>query len=68
MGQLYWEDTYELVLALMEAYGEVDLDALGLQQLGEMVMRLPDFADDPLLVNADILTDILREWYEECNP
>ncbi len=62
---LYWEASYEIVLSLMEHYPDADLDALGLQQLWEWIIALPGFADDPALANDDLLTDILREWYEE---
>ncbi|MGQ9849000.1 MAG: Fe-S cluster assembly protein IscX [Aggregatilineaceae bacterium] len=62
---LYWEASYEIVLSLMEHYPDADLDSLGLWQLWEWIIALPGFADDPLLANDDLLTDILREWYEE---
>lgn len=62
---LYWEASYEIVLSLMEHHPDADLDALGLQQLWEWIIALPGFADDPTLANDDLLTDILREWYEE---
>lgn len=62
---LYWEGTYEIVLDLMEKYPTVDLDTVGLQQLYQWVIALPNFADDPELANDGILNDILREWYEE---
>jgi len=41
---------------------------MGLQQLNQLIVALPDFADDPELANDGILTEILREWYEEINP
>jgi len=62
---LYWEASYEIVLSLMEHHPDADLDSLGLRQLWEWIIALPGFADDPLLANDDLLTDILREWYEE---
>jgi FeS assembly protein IscX len=62
---LYWDSTYEIVLVLMNVYPTVDLDTVGLRQIAEWVMALPNFADDPALVNDGILNDILREWYEE---
>ncbi|HEX2620110.1 MAG TPA: Fe-S cluster assembly protein IscX [Phototrophicaceae bacterium] len=64
---LTWEATYEIALSLIAAHPDVDPDSIGLQQLLEMVLALPDFADDPVLVNDGILSDILREWYEERN-
>jgi FeS assembly protein IscX len=62
---LTWEDSFEIVLTLEAHYGEVDLDSVGLHQLQTWILALPDFIDDPLLVNDGILNDILREWYEE---
>ena len=62
---LYWESSYAIVLHLMEAYPDVELESLGLQQLNTMIVGLPNFADDPDLVNDGILKDVLREWYEE---
>lgn len=64
---LYWEASYEIVLALMAAYPEVDIDSVGLNQLYEWIIALPNFADDPELANEEILSGILREWYEEIN-
>ncbi len=64
---LYWESSYAIVLTLIEMYPDVDVETLGLQQLNTMILRLPNFVDDPLLVNEGILNGILREWYEEVN-
>ena len=63
--KLYWDSAYEIVLALMEAYPHADLEDLGLDELGRWITSLPDFADDPGLVNDAILNGILRDWYEE---
>jgi FeS assembly protein IscX len=62
---LYWEASYEIVLCLMEQYPDADLDSLGLQQLFEWIIHLPGFADEAILANDGLLTEILREWYEE---
>lgn len=62
---LYWEASYEIVLSLMEHHPDADLDTLGLQQLFEWIIALPGFVDDPTLAHDALLTDILREWYEE---
>ncbi len=62
---LYWEASYEIVLSLMGTYPDVDIESVGTRQLFEMIIALPDFADDHELVNDGILNDILREWYEE---
>ncbi len=62
---LYWDNTYEIVLALMEQFPTVDVEMVGMEQLHQWVIALPSFADDPHLVTDQILNDILREWYEE---
>jgi len=62
---LYWESPYEIILQLMARYPDVDLNSLGLQDLYQMIVTLPDFADDPALAHDDLLTEILREYYEE---
>lgn len=62
---LYWDASYEIVLCLMEVYKDADILSIGTQQLYQMIIDLPHFADEPALVNDSILNDILREWYEE---
>jgi FeS assembly protein IscX len=62
---LYWDASYEIVMALIETYPNVDIESVGMQELNQMILALPHFADDPALVNDGILNDILREWYEE---
>jgi FeS assembly protein IscX len=62
---LYWEATYEIVLSLQSHYPQVDVESVGIAQLMDMIVQLPNFADDPAMVNEGILTGILREWYEE---
>lgn len=64
---LHWESSYEIVLALIEAYPDVVLDDVGLEQLKTWIIALPNFVDDPDLGNDKILIDILRDWYEEAN-
>jgi FeS assembly protein IscX len=53
--ELYWDATYEIVLALMEIHGDVDPEQVGVEQLRKMIVALPGFADDPLMV-----TEIMR--------
>lgn len=68
MGELYWDASYEIVLQLKEVYPQVDVETVGINQLFQLIIALPDFADDPELANEGILNGILREWYEEVNP
>lgn len=65
MNGLTWDASFEIALRLMEVYKDVDVETVGMEQLREMIIALPDFADDPALANDAILKDILREWYEE---
>lgn len=65
---LYWESSYEIVLRLTEVYPGIEVDSVGIEQLYQWIIALPDFADNPELANESILNDILREWYEEVNP
>lgn len=65
MNGLTWDASFEIALRLMEVYKDVDVETVGMEQLREMIIALPDFADDPTLANDAILKDILREWYEE---
>ena len=62
---LYWEPTYEIVLALMAQYPTIDIERIGYQQLLDMIVALPGFVDDPDIASQELLRDILREWYEE---
>ena len=63
--ELYWDASYEIVLALMETYPDMDLEALSLDELNQRIINLPGFADDPALANDAILRGIMRDWYEE---
>jgi FeS assembly protein IscX len=67
-SQLYWEASFEIVLALIEKYPDVNVENVGTEQLKQWIIALPGFADDPEIVTEAILNDILREWYEEVNP
>ncbi len=62
---LDWDSSYEIVLELMERFPDIDIDSLTLNDLNERILALPGFADDPDMVNDNILSEILREWYEE---
>jgi FeS assembly protein IscX len=65
---LYWDSSYEIVLSLMDTYPQVDVEQVGIDQLYQLIIALPHFADDPTMANDGILNEILREWYEEVNP
>lgn len=67
-SEIYWDSSYEIVLRLKEEHPNVDVETVGVAQLYEWIIMLPDFADEPELANEGILNDILREWYEEVSP
>lgn len=62
---LDWDSSYEIVLELMERFPDIDIDSMSLNDLNERILALPGFVDDPEMVNDNILSEILREWYEE---
>jgi FeS assembly protein IscX len=65
---LYWDSSYEIVLSLIATHHDLDVEQVGIEQLYQLIIALPNFADDPALANDGILNEILREWYEEVNP
>ncbi len=64
MSALYWDASYEIAQHLMYAHPLSDLKEVTLKQILEWTVALPDFADDPALVNDEILNAIYQDWYE----
>jgi FeS assembly protein IscX len=62
---LDWDASYEIVLALRRTYPDLDVDSIGLVQLKEMIIALPNFVDDPTIAHDGLLREILRELFEE---
>ncbi len=62
---LSWDDGFLLVQALRRAHPQAELLGLGLRTLCSWILELPEFEDDPSLVNDDVLLDLYREWLEE---
>lgn len=65
---LFWDDTYAIVLALIQAHPNTDLEAVSLGMIYSWTVELPGFEDDRELANEGILESIYQEWYEEVNP
>lgn len=63
--ELFWDSTYAIVQALLEQHPNLSPEEVGLAELEQLVIRLPNFVDEPALVNERILLDILVTWYEE---
>jgi FeS assembly protein IscX len=65
---LYWDSSYAVARRLMEVHPDADLNAVTLRMIYNWVVALPEFQDDPHLVNDELLTAIFQEWLEERNP
>ena len=64
---LTWDDTFAIARELEKIFPDIQFEDISLNNIFEWTLQLPDFDDDPDLVNDSILTTILREWYEEAN-
>ena len=62
MPQLMWSKSAEIAAALLCAYPDVSRLALTREQLLEMVVSLPDFADAPQAPSTRYLDHILWTW------
>jgi FeS assembly protein IscX len=62
---LTWEATYALAMELRRQHPQANIEDVTLQQIHDWTLLLPDFEDDPLLVNDDILYAIYQDWFEE---
>ncbi len=65
---LYWDSSYAIARRLIQEHPDVNVAEVSYQQLFAWVTALPEFADDPELVNESLLQAILQEWYEEATP
>ena len=66
--RLTWDDSYAIARALMAKHPVGSLDQVSLGVIYEWTLALPEFHDDPALVNDAILMAIFQEWFEEVNP
>ena len=62
---LTWESTYAIALELRRQHPAADIEKVSLQQILDWTLALPEFEDDPALVNDDILYAIYQDWFEE---
>jgi len=65
---LYWDATYEIVLALKASHPDQNLEDVSYGDILRWTIALPNFADDPELANDEILAAIYQEWFEELHP
>ena len=62
---LTWESTYAIALELRRQHPEVSIEDVTLGKIYHWTLQLPEFEDDPALVNDDILYAIYQDWFEE---
>lgn len=65
INPLTWDDSYAIALALRKIHPQVNLEAVSLGMIYQWTISLPEFVDDPQLVNEAILMAIYQEWFEE---
>ena len=62
---LNWESTFAIAMELRRQHKEANIEDVTLKQIYDWTLRLPDFEDDPSLVNDEILYAIYQDWFEE---
>jgi FeS assembly protein IscX len=62
-----WEDSYAIALRLKAKHPRVSVDQVSLRMIYDWTLELPEFEDDPVMANDEILMAILREWFEEAD-
>jgi FeS assembly protein IscX len=62
---LNWESTFAIAMELRRQHKDVQIEHVTLQQILDWTLALPEFEDDPALVNDDILYAIYQDWFEE---
>ena len=64
MDTLTWDASYAIALALQHKFPDQALEDVSLQMIFDWTLELPNFEDDPEMVNQEILAAIYQEWYE----
>lgn len=62
---LNWNSPEEIAWALLDQYPDQDPLRLSFPKLRQMIIDLPDFADDPDSSNERILERIQMTWLDE---
>jgi FeS assembly protein IscX len=68
MEELYWDGSFAIARRLMAVLPNADLNEITLNMIYNWTIALPEFKDDPALVNDELLEAIYQEWYEETHP
>lgn len=64
-GELAWDNTEEIALALLEKFPDTDPLTVRFTDLHKWVTELEGFADDPKASNEAKLEAIQMAWHEE---
>jgi FeS assembly protein IscX len=62
---LYWKDTEEIAIRLVEAHPDTDPLTVRFTDMHAWITALPEFRDDPKKSNEKILESIQMTWHEE---
>jgi len=60
-----WTDTFEVALALLDAYPDTDPLTLRFTELMQQVLTLPGFEDSEQNCNESVLEAIQMAWLDE---
>lgn len=63
--ELKWTDVQDIAIELADRHADVDPRTINFVDLRDLVMGLPDFADDPNHCGEKILEAIQMAWLEE---
>lgn len=64
-GELTWDNTENIALALLEKFPDTDPLTVRFTDLHKWVTELEDFSDDPKASNEGKLEAIQMAWHEE---
>jgi FeS assembly protein IscX len=62
---LHWTDVNEIAIQLADAHPDADPIRINFVDLRNLVMNLPEFADDPARCGEKILEAIQAAWIAE---
>ena len=60
-----WKDTEEIAVRLCEKFPGLDPLTVRFTDLKNWVLELPDFENDPALLNEKVLEAVQMAWLEE---
>ena len=60
-----WTDTYEIAMALVDRFPDVDPTTVRFTDLRAWILELPEFDDDPARCGERILEAVQAAWIDE---